>query len=83
MRDFRFGFNFFDLPSRQEFVARCRTAERFGYDVALIPDHLGGPAPFPAMVAAAAIIASTALPPSRMIASALCEASACGATAMA
>lgn len=52
MRDFRFGFNFFDLPSRQEFVARCRTAERFGYDVALIPDHLGGPAPFPAMVAA-------------------------------
>ncbi|SEF43384.1 probable F420-dependent oxidoreductase, MSMEG_2516 family [Thermomonospora echinospora] len=53
MRDFRFGFNFFDVPPREDFVARCRTAERLGYDVALVPDHLGGPAPFPTMVAAA------------------------------
>ncbi|MFI6516515.1 LLM class F420-dependent oxidoreductase [Spirillospora sp. NPDC050679] len=53
MRDFRFGFNFFDIPSRAEFVERCRRAEGFGYDVALVPDHLGGPAPFPTLVAAA------------------------------
>jgi probable F420-dependent oxidoreductase len=53
MRDFRFGFNFFDLRSREDFVERCRRAERFGFDVALVPDHLGVPAPFPTMVAAA------------------------------
>ncbi|PRX07144.1 UNVERIFIED_ORG: putative F420-dependent oxidoreductase [Actinomadura viridilutea] len=53
MRDFRFGFNFFDLKDRDSFVRRCREAESRGYDVALVPDHLGGPAPFPTMVAAA------------------------------
>jgi probable F420-dependent oxidoreductase len=53
MRSFRFGFNFFDLGSREEFLARCRRGEEFGYDVALVPDHLGAPAPFPTMVAAA------------------------------
>ncbi|MFA1547387.1 TIGR03621 family F420-dependent LLM class oxidoreductase [Actinomadura chokoriensis] len=53
MRDFRFGFNFFDIPSRGDFAERCRRGERYGYDVALVPDHLGAPAPFPTMVAAA------------------------------
>ncbi|MBA9006748.1 MULTISPECIES: LLM class F420-dependent oxidoreductase [Thermomonospora] len=53
MRDFRFGFNFLDVPERDEFVARCRRAESLGYDTVLLPDHLGGPAPFPALVAAA------------------------------
>ncbi|MBO2446274.1 LLM class F420-dependent oxidoreductase [Actinomadura barringtoniae] len=53
MRDFRFGFNFFDLRSREDFAERCRRAERFGFDVALVPDHLGVPAPFSTMVAAA------------------------------
>ncbi|REE99450.1 TIGR03621 family F420-dependent LLM class oxidoreductase [Thermomonospora umbrina] len=53
MRDFRFGFNFRDIPSRAALVDRCRLAEHFGYDVALVPDHLGGPAPFTMMVAAA------------------------------
>lgn len=32
---------------------RCRRAEQLGYDVILVPDHLGLPAPFPALVAAA------------------------------
>jgi probable F420-dependent oxidoreductase len=53
MTDFRFGFNFFGIRSRQDFVDRCRTAEAQGYDVALAVDHLGGPAPFPTLVAAA------------------------------
>jgi probable F420-dependent oxidoreductase len=53
MRDFRFGFNFFDIASPGDFVERCRRGERYGYDVAQVPDHLGSPAPFPTMVAAA------------------------------
>ncbi|MEU8117120.1 TIGR03621 family F420-dependent LLM class oxidoreductase [Spirillospora sp. NPDC049024] len=53
MRDFRFGFNVFDIVSREDFAERCRRGERYGYDVALVPDHLGAPAPFPTMVAAA------------------------------
>ncbi|WP_067825080.1 LLM class F420-dependent oxidoreductase [Actinomadura kijaniata] len=53
MRDFRFGFNVFEVRSREEFAAYCRRAEEFGYDVALMPDHLGAPAPFPTLVAAA------------------------------
>jgi probable F420-dependent oxidoreductase len=53
MRDFRFGFNFFDIASHGDFVERCRRAERYGYDTALVPDHLGAPAPFTTMVAAA------------------------------
>jgi probable F420-dependent oxidoreductase len=36
-----------------EWRARCRRAEELGYDVILVPDHLGMPAPFPALVAAA------------------------------
>ncbi|WP_067469220.1 LLM class F420-dependent oxidoreductase [Actinomadura macra] len=53
MRDFRFGFNLFDVGSRADLAGRCRRAEGYGYDVALVPDHLGSPAPFPTMVAAA------------------------------
>lgn len=53
MRDLRFGFNVFDIVSRDDFAERCRRGERYGYDVALVPDHLGSPAPFPTMVAAA------------------------------
>ncbi|MFB4307972.1 TIGR03621 family F420-dependent LLM class oxidoreductase [Actinomadura sp. GTD37] len=53
MRDFRFGFNVFDIASGGDFAERCRRGERYGYDVALVPDHLGAPAPFPTMVAAA------------------------------
>jgi probable F420-dependent oxidoreductase len=53
MRNFRFGFNVFDIVSRDDFAERCRRGERYGYDVALVPDHLGSPAPFPTMVAAA------------------------------
>jgi probable F420-dependent oxidoreductase len=53
MRDFRFSCNIFGVPGRDAFVARCREAERRGYDTVFAPDHLGAPAPFPVLVAAA------------------------------
>lgn len=54
MRDFRFSFNIFGITSREDFVAECREAEEFGYDTVFAADHLGIPAPFPLLVAAAA-----------------------------
>jgi probable F420-dependent oxidoreductase len=57
MRNFRFGFNLRTIHSRDSLTAKCRTAERYGYDVILLPDHLGRnrPAPFPMLVAAAGV----------------------------
>ncbi|MEU2624401.1 TIGR03621 family F420-dependent LLM class oxidoreductase [Streptomyces sp. NPDC007157] len=52
-RPFRFGVNLLTPASADEWRAKCRRAEEFGYDVLLVPDHLGMPAPFPALVAAA------------------------------
>jgi probable F420-dependent oxidoreductase len=53
MRDFRFSFNIFDITTRQAFVDECREAEEYGYDTVFSADHLGIPAPFPLLVAAA------------------------------
>ncbi|MEU0589241.1 LLM class F420-dependent oxidoreductase [Streptomyces sp. NPDC006132] len=52
-RPFRFGVNLLHTASGGEWRAKCRRAEELGYDVILVPDHLGMPAPFPALVAAA------------------------------
>ncbi|MFE1885468.1 LLM class F420-dependent oxidoreductase [Streptomyces diastatochromogenes] len=52
-RPFRFGVNLLTPAPAGEWRAKCRRAEQLGYDVILIPDHLGMPAPFPALVAAA------------------------------
>ncbi|MEU9456884.1 TIGR03621 family F420-dependent LLM class oxidoreductase [Streptomyces sp. NPDC048277] len=52
-RPFRFGVNLLTPASAGEWRAKCRRAEELGYDVILVPDHLGMPAPFPALVAAA------------------------------
>ncbi|MFD7663585.1 LLM class F420-dependent oxidoreductase [Streptomyces sp. NPDC059788] len=52
-RPFRFGVNMISIESGAEWRQRCRRAEDLGYDVVLVPDHLGWPAPFPALVAAA------------------------------
>ncbi|MFF5470537.1 LLM class F420-dependent oxidoreductase [Streptomyces achromogenes] len=52
-RPFRFGVNLLDPAPADEWRAKCRRAEELGYDVILVPDHLGMPAPFPALVAAA------------------------------
>jgi len=53
MRDFRFSFNIFGISSREEFIGECREAEGYGYDTVFAADHLGIPAPFPLLVAAA------------------------------
>ncbi|MDC0771952.1 LLM class F420-dependent oxidoreductase [Streptomyces sp. HD] len=50
---FRFGVNLMTAGPAEEWRAKCRRAEELGYDVILVPDHLGMPAPFPALVAAA------------------------------
>src|SRR6476620_45517 len=52
-RPFRFGVNLLAPAPLDEWRAKCRRAEELGYDVILVPDHLGMPAPFPALVAAA------------------------------
>jgi probable F420-dependent oxidoreductase len=53
MRDFRFSFNIFGITARQAFVDECREAEGYGYDTVFAADHIGIPAPFPLLVAAA------------------------------
>jgi probable F420-dependent oxidoreductase len=52
-KDFRFGFGMHAVRGRsvQDWARR---AEDMGYDVVQVPDHLGAPAPFPTMMAAAA-----------------------------
>lgn len=52
-RPFRFGVNLLTPSPAAEWRATCRRAEELGYDVILVPDHLGMVAPFPALVAAA------------------------------
>ncbi|MEU0035495.1 MULTISPECIES: LLM class F420-dependent oxidoreductase [unclassified Streptomyces] len=52
-RPFRFGVNLLSPAPADAWRARCRRAEDLGYDVILVPDHLGMPAPFPSLVAAA------------------------------
>jgi probable F420-dependent oxidoreductase len=52
-RPFRFGVSLFNVGSRSMWRDRVREAEDLGYDVLQVPDHLGMPSPFPALVAAA------------------------------
>lgn len=52
-RPFRFGASLIVPAPAEEWRAKCRRAEDLGYDVILVPDHLGMVAPFPALVAAA------------------------------
>ncbi|MFI6865712.1 TIGR03621 family F420-dependent LLM class oxidoreductase [Nocardia sp. NPDC050406] len=54
-KPFRFGVNLTAPGSRSEWVAKCRRAEELGYDVVAVPDHLGLPAPFPALMLAAEV----------------------------
>ncbi|MEV8629729.1 TIGR03621 family F420-dependent LLM class oxidoreductase [Streptomyces sp. NPDC051079] len=50
---FRFAVNMLTPGTGAEWRARCRRAEELGYDLILVADHLGMPAPFPSLVAAA------------------------------
>ncbi|MER5470696.1 LLM class F420-dependent oxidoreductase [Streptomyces sp. NPDC002685] len=52
-RPFRFGVSLLTPASAAEWGAKCRRAEELGYDVITVADHLGMPAPFPSLVAAA------------------------------
>jgi probable F420-dependent oxidoreductase len=51
--DFRFGVNLTVPAIRDEWKAKCREAEDLGYNTVAVPDHLGMPSPFPALVLAA------------------------------
>ena len=53
VRDFRFSFNIFGIPSREALRDVCRRAESAGFDTVFAADHLGAPATFPVPVAAA------------------------------
>lgn len=52
-RPFRFGVNMMKPAGAVQWRDRCRRAELLGYDVILVPDHLGLVSPFPAMAVAA------------------------------
>jgi probable F420-dependent oxidoreductase len=53
VRDFRFSVNVFGIPSREALQERCRRVESAGFHTIFVPDHLGAPAPFPVLQAAA------------------------------
>ena len=52
---FRFGVNLLGTEDPVGFLGAARRAEELGYDVLAVPDHLGMPAPFPSLVAAAGV----------------------------
>jgi probable F420-dependent oxidoreductase len=54
VKDFRFGLGLHDARSRAKVQDAARRAEDLGFDVLHVPDHLGAPAPFPALMSAAA-----------------------------
>jgi probable F420-dependent oxidoreductase len=52
-REFRFGIGVRNVRSADRFAEKVRRFADQGYDVVHVPDHLGAPAPFPVMMAAA------------------------------
>ncbi|MBF6329464.1 LLM class F420-dependent oxidoreductase [Nocardia transvalensis] len=52
-REFRFGASMRASASKTEWQQAARQVEDLGYDVLLVPDHLGMVAPFPTLVSAA------------------------------
>ncbi|MGU3292960.1 TIGR03621 family F420-dependent LLM class oxidoreductase [Williamsia sp. M5A3_1d] len=54
-RPFRFGLNQPTIADRATWLDDARRIEQLGYDMLLVPDHLGLPSPFPALVAAAGV----------------------------
>lgn len=53
-RPLRFGLTLLGLNSAPEMIDEARQAEAAGFDVILLPDHLGFTAPLPSLVAIAA-----------------------------
>jgi probable F420-dependent oxidoreductase len=54
-KDFRFGIGLLPKDSRSAWQETARRAEALGFDILQVPDHLGAPAPFPALVSAAEV----------------------------
>jgi hypothetical protein len=52
-RAFRLGVALRAAASRREWIEKCRKAEDLGYYTIAVIDHLGLPAPFPALMLAA------------------------------
>lgn len=53
-KQFRFGVGLHTVRSPAVLAETARRLEGFGFDVLHVPDHLGAPAPFPTLMAAAA-----------------------------
>ncbi|MGE2833730.1 LLM class F420-dependent oxidoreductase [Mycobacterium sp. SMC-4] len=51
--EFRFGVGLTRVGSRAQVQDSARRAEDLGFDVLHVPDHLGGPSPFPVLTAVA------------------------------
>lgn len=60
-KDFRFGLSLRSTGSRAAVQDAAVRAEALGYDVLLVPDHLGAPAPFPVLATAGAATDTMAL----------------------
>lgn len=52
-KDFRFSIGIHAVKSRAALQEKARRLEGLGFDVLYLPDHLGAPAPFPALTAIA------------------------------
>jgi probable F420-dependent oxidoreductase len=52
---FRFGVSLLSGDTTAGWQSKVRQAADLGYDIVQVPDHLGLPAPFPALVSAAAV----------------------------
>jgi alkanesulfonate monooxygenase SsuD/methylene tetrahydromethanopterin reductase-like flavin-dependent oxidoreductase (luciferase family) len=55
LHSFRFGVTLFSDGGRSDWQAKARRAEDLGYDIVQVPDHLGMPAPFPALMSAGSV----------------------------
>ena len=60
-RNFRFGVGVNRVHSRSALTENARRFEGLGYDVFIVPDHLGAIAPFPALAAAAQVTSTIRL----------------------
>lgn len=55
MERMRFGVNLRAVTSAADFGADVRRIDELGFDILAVPDHLGTPAPFPLLAAAATL----------------------------
>lgn len=62
-RAFRFGVNMLAVDSGASWQRRAQHVEELGFDVLLVPDHLGIPSPWPALATAAAATESLRVGP--------------------